>query len=81
MPQSAFSTAWGNPQVLEIGILNRLADEWTLTASADWEGWSAFRQYVLSINDAPTGPAVVTYDRYWKDTCNKCWICGDSVPI
>ena len=42
MPQSAFSTAWGNPQVLEIGILHRLADEWTLTASADWEACPLF---------------------------------------
>jgi len=68
MPQSTFNMAWDNAQLLEIGIRHRLSDEWTLTANADWEDWSAFKQNVLSINDAPMGPVVVTLDRRWKDT-------------
>ncbi len=67
-PQSSFNMGWDNAQLLEIGIRHRLSDEWTLTVNADWEDWSAFGQNVLSINDAPTGPVVVTIDRNWKDT-------------
>ncbi|MGI9248389.1 MAG: OmpP1/FadL family transporter [Woeseiaceae bacterium] len=67
-PQSSFNMAWDNAQLLEIGIRHRLSDDWTLTANADWEDWSAFKTNVLSINDAPTGPLLVTLDRNWKDT-------------
>ena len=67
-PQSTFNMAWDNAQLLEIGIRHRLSDDWTLTANADWEDWSAFKTNVLSINDAPMGPLVVTLPRNWKDT-------------
>jgi len=67
-PQSSFNMGWDNAQLLEIGIRHRLSDEWTLTANADWEDWSAFETNVLSINDAPMGPLVVTLPRNWKDT-------------
>jgi len=60
--------AWNNPQLLEIGIRHRLSDDWTLTANANWEDWSRFSENVITINDAPTGPVVVTADRNWDDT-------------
>jgi long-chain fatty acid transport protein len=68
MPQGTFNMAWDNPQLLEIGIRHRLSDEWTLTANANWEDWSAFGRSVLTVNDAPMGPVVVPIDRNWKDT-------------
>ncbi len=46
-PQSTFNMAWDNAQLLEIGIRHRLSDEWTLTANANWEDWSAFKTNVL----------------------------------
>jgi len=68
MPQSTFSMGWDNPQLLEIGIRYRLSDEWTITANADWEDWSAFSNSLLTVNEAPMGPVVVSLDRNWKDT-------------
>ena len=67
-PQSSFNFAWDNPQLIEIGFRHKLTDEWTITANADWEDWSAFGKNVLSVNDAPVGPVAVTIDRNWKDT-------------
>lgn len=67
-PQSKFKYSWDNAQLLEIGIRHRLSDKWTLTVNADWEDWSIFSQNLLTINNAPMGPVVITIDRNWKDT-------------
>ena len=55
---------WDNPQLLEIGIRQRLTDEWSLVVTADWEDWSAFGNNVFTFD----GSTVVTIDRKWKDT-------------
>ena len=67
-PQSTFSMGWDNAQLLEIGIRHQLNDLWTLTANANWEDWSAFKDNVLTINDSPMGPLVQTLERNWDDT-------------
>ncbi len=67
-PQSSFNMGWDNAQLLEIGIRHKLNDEWTITANANWEGWSAFEDNVLTINDVPNGPLVETLERNWDDT-------------
>lgn len=67
-PQSSFNMGWDNAQLLEIGIRQQLNDQWTLTANANWEDWSAFKDNVLTINDAPIGPLVQTLERNWDDT-------------
>ena len=67
-PQSSIDITWDNPQLLEIGIRYKLNEEWSLTANADWEDWSAFSVTDFAINDAPTGPLFMQLDRNWKDT-------------
>jgi long-chain fatty acid transport protein len=67
-PQSTFNMAWDNAQSLEIGIRQQLSDQWTVVATANWEDWSVFKDNVLTINDAPTGPLVQTLERNWDDT-------------
>ncbi len=67
-PQSSIDITWDNPQLLEIGFRYKLNDEWSLTANADWEDWSAFSVTDFAINDAPTGPVFMQLDRNWKDT-------------
>ncbi len=67
-PQSTFNMGWDNAQLLEIGIRHRLSEDWTVVANANWEDWSAFRDNVLTINDAPGGPLVQTLERNWDDT-------------
>ncbi len=67
-PQSSIDITWDNPQLLEIGIRYKLNEEWSLTANADWEDWSAFSVTDFAINDAPTGPVFRELDRNWKDT-------------
>ena len=42
--------------------------DWTIVANANWEDWSAFKDNVLTINDAPNGPLVQTLERNWEDT-------------
>ena len=66
-PQSSIDITWDNPQLLEIGIRYRLNDEWSMTANADWEDWSAFSVTDFAINDAPTGPLFMELDRNWDD--------------
>ncbi len=67
-PQSSIDITWDNPQLLEIGLRYKLNEEWSLTANANWEDWSAFSVTDFAINDAPTGPVFMELDRNWKDT-------------
>ncbi len=60
---------WDNPQLIEVGIRQRLSDHWTLVANLDWEDWSAFSENTLTIQSGPAGnPIVAPIDRNWKDT-------------
>lgn len=60
---------WDNPQLIEVGIRQRLSDHWTLVANLDWEDWSAFAENTLTIQSGPAGnPIVAPIDRNWKDT-------------
>ena len=67
-PQGDLNFGWDNPQLLEIGIRQRLSDRWTIVVNADWEDWSQFSDNVLAIDLTGAEPVVVALDRMWEDT-------------
>jgi long-chain fatty acid transport protein len=62
--QTDIEIEWDNPQVLEIGIRQRLTDDWSLVANADWENWSEFGNNVFTFD----GSTAVTIERKWQNT-------------
>ncbi len=67
-PQGDLNFGWDNPQLLEIGIRQRLSDRWTIMVNADWEDWSQFSDNVVAIDLTGAEPVVVALDRMWEDT-------------
>jgi long-chain fatty acid transport protein len=55
---------WDNPQLLEIGIRQKLGDKWYLVANADWEDWSEFSKNTFTFD----GSDVAVLNRKWNNT-------------
>ncbi|MBV1796592.1 OmpP1/FadL family transporter [Siccirubricoccus sp. G192] len=53
------------PEVLSLGVTQRLNERWTLLAEADWTNWSRFRELVVHFDSGR--PPSVTEER-WRDS-------------
>ena len=61
------------PQMINVGLKYRLADDWMLMADVDWEDWSEFGETRIGLNGDSS--AIQTFDRDWDDT----WHLGFAV--
>jgi long-chain fatty acid transport protein len=57
------------PQSVTVGLLFQATDHLRLLVNADWEDWSQFSDFGLSLDSGPTGGAINrSADLKWKDT-------------
>ncbi len=53
------------PEVLSIGISQRLNDRWTLLGEADWTNWSRLRDLIVQFDN---GRAASVTEEHWRDS-------------
>lgn len=59
---------WDNPQLLEVGLRYKYADDLYFMFNADWEDWSAFSDNTFTISTVGGVSQLATIDRNWHDT-------------
>ncbi len=55
------------PQSVTMSFAHRMSDQWTLLGSANWQDWSEFGEFGVSV-DTSLGSPSRTIDRKYKDT-------------
>ncbi len=58
--------ALSTPQILSLGVRQRVTDEVDVLGTAEWTGWSTFDELVINFDNPDLAPEVTNED--WRDT-------------